>query len=106
MPRYVIERVIEPEAFKLGPRLSQRSLRLIKENYPELVWLHSHIVESDPDGRVRAFCVYESPDEQLIREHSDAIGGMAILNIYPLAGDIAPADIPPEGEPTPDRYCF
>lgn len=104
MPRYVIERLIEPETFHLGPRLSQKAIRLINEQYPELVWLHSHIVESDGEGLVRAFCVYESPNEELLRQHNEAIGGITIVNVYPIAGDVAPEDIPPEGERTAERY--
>jgi hypothetical protein len=104
MPVYVIERLIEPETFAMGPRLSQKAMRLINDQFPDLVWLHSHVVEADETGAVRTFCVYESPNEELVRGHNEAIGGVKIVNIYQLAGDVAPADIPPEGEPTADGY--
>ena len=105
MPVYVIERLIEPETFAMGPRLSQQAIKMINEQFPDLVWLHSHIVEADDGGTVRTFCIYESPNEQMIRDHATATDtGIRVINVYPLAGDVAPSDIPPEGAPTPDSY--
>jgi hypothetical protein len=104
VPRYVVERMIEPETFSLGPKLSQKALRLIDEQFGGLAWVHSHIVEADDSGKVRTFCIYDSPNEQMLIDHAAAIGGHKVLNVYPLAGDVDPGDIPAEGEPTSDSY--
>ncbi len=104
MPRYVVERLFDPRKVQLGPKLSQRSIRLIRERFPDIVWEHSHILESDDDGVVRTFCIYSAPDEDTIRQHAAALADHTVVNVHPIAGDVAPADIPPEGAPTPERY--
>lgn len=104
MPRYLIERLFDQRKEKLGPATSQRSIRLAKEQFPELAWEHSHVVESDDEGLVRTFCVYTAPDERTLRAHALAVGGHVVLNVYELAGDVAPADIPPEGTAAPEAF--
>lgn len=99
MPRYIIERVFDQRQERLGPGTSQRSKRLMRERFPEVVWEHSHIVESDERGWVRTFCVYSAPDEDVIRQHASALGGHVVRNIYALTADVTPADIPEEGQP-------
>jgi hypothetical protein len=102
VPRYVVERVFDQKVEKLTPRTSQRAKRLIDEEFSSIVWEHSHIVESTDDGIVRTFCIYRAPDPDTIRAHASSVGGHEVINVYELAGDVAPADIPPEGEEVPD----
>jgi hypothetical protein len=104
MPRYLIERLFDQRKEKLGPATSQRAIRLVKEDFPGLAWEHSHVVESDEEGAVRTFCIYTAPNEQMLRAHALAIGQHVVLNVYELAGDVAPADIPAEGERVEDDY--
>lgn len=93
MPRYLISRLFdeldEDEQAAVGPR----SRRLIDEHYPEITWEHSHVV-ADETGRLRTFCVYDSPDEAMIRAHADRLGDHSIERIYEIGGDISPADFP------------
>jgi hypothetical protein len=104
MPRYLIERLFDQRKEKLGPSTSQRSMRLAEERFPELAWEHSHVVESDEEGAVRTFCIYRAPNEEMLREHALAVGNHVVLNLYELAGDVAPADVPREGQPVPGGY--
>lgn len=104
MPRYLIERLFDQRQEKLGPATSQRSIRLAEENFPELAWEHSHVVASDEQGAVRTFCIYTAPNEEVLRAHALAIGQHVVLNVYELAGDVAPADIPAEGKPVTNDY--
>ncbi len=67
-------------------------------------WEHSHVVESDEQGEVRTFCIYTAPNEEMLRAHALAVGNHVVLNVYELAGDVAPADIPAEGQRTPQGY--
>lgn len=97
MPRYVIERLFDQKVEKLTPATSHKAMRLIAEEFTSLVWEHSHIVSSTDDGMVRTFCIYSSPDAETIRAHAASVGGHVVLNVYELAGDVAPSDVPPEG---------
>lgn len=103
MPRYVVERLFDQR--EPTPRDSQLSKRLIGEEFTDLVWEHTHVVDADSDGAVRTFCIYTAPNEQRIREHAARLLEHTIVNIYELAADVAPSDIPGEGEPLPDRYA-
>jgi hypothetical protein len=103
MPRFVIERLFYADRLP-SPSDSQRAKRLIAERFPGMVWDHSHIVEPDSAGNVRSFCVYAATSEDQVREHGDLIAPHDILNIYEIGADVAPEDIPAEGEAAPATY--
>jgi hypothetical protein len=90
--RYLIERVWDPmeeeESAAKGP-LSKRILE--DERFSPVVWEHSHTV-MDEQGRLKSFCVYSSPNTDLIREHSRMLGDHRIDHIYEIGGDISPDD--------------
>jgi hypothetical protein len=91
VPRYLIQRnfgQIDDEHLELRAR---RSKELTETSFTLIVWEHSHVVAS-PDGAVRTFCVYSAPDEGIVREHAEAMGGHQIEVIYEIAGDVAPSD--------------
>ena len=71
MTRYLIERVWDPmeeeEMSAKGP-LSKKILE-DNEQFSPVVWEHSHTV-MDEDGQLKSFCVYSSPNTDLIREHA------------------------------------
>lgn len=93
MPRYLIERVWdsmqEEEMAAKGP-LSKRILTE-DEQFSPVVWEHSHMV-MDEDGQLKSFCVYYSPNTELIREHAEQLGDHTVKGIYEIGGDISPAD--------------
>jgi len=93
MTRYLIERVWDPieeeEMSAKGP-LSKKILEGNAQFSP-LVWEHSHTV-MDEDGRLLSYCVYSSPNTDLIREHSRLLGDHSIRHIYVIGGDISPDD--------------
>jgi hypothetical protein len=92
MPRYLIERVWniaqEEEMAAKGPLSKQI---LADEHFSRVEWEHSHVVIGE-DGQLRSYCVYSSPDTQLIEEHSKLLGDHMIEEIYEIGGDISPAD--------------
>jgi hypothetical protein len=104
MPRYVVERLFDQTKEKLTPRTSQKAIRLIEGEFRSLVWEHSHVVASTDDGLVRTFCIYQAPDAETLRAHAASVGGHLVINVYELAGDVAPVDIPPEGEEAPEFF--
>ena len=77
------------------PTVGRRSRVLVEEEFPEITWEHSHVVVGD-DGRVRTFCVYSAPHEEMVREHSRELGDHIIDVIHEIAGDVSPEDLPEE----------
>jgi hypothetical protein len=104
MPRYVVERVFDQRLEKLSPRTSQKAMRLMAEQFTSLVWEHSHVVASTDEGIVRTFCIYQAPDPETVRAHAESVGGHVVVNVYELAGDVTPADIPPEGQDAAEEF--
>jgi hypothetical protein len=104
MPRYMIERLFD-QGEPPTPAVSQTSIRLMQDDFGDLVWEHSHVIVDDEQGFVRTFCVYQAPDEQRLRDHAGKLVKHTIINVYEIEADVAPADIPPEGEPLAARYA-
>jgi len=92
MPRYLIVR-----RFNVGeeemPEVGRKSRAVIEGHYPEIVWEHSHVIVDD-HGTVLTYCVYESPDEETVRKHAEALGDHRIDVMYEIAGDVTPSDFP------------
>jgi hypothetical protein len=93
MPRYLIERAwtaLEEEEMASKGALSKRILTE-DEQFSAVVWEHSHMV-MDEDGQLKSFCVYSSPNTELIREHAVLLGDHTVKGIYEIGGDISPED--------------
>ena len=93
MPRYMVVRTFDVGEDQM-PGVGRRSRVLAEENFPSIVWEHSHVVVDD-DGLVRTFCVYDAPDEETVREHAQMLGRHTIVELHEIAGDVTPADFPP-----------
>jgi hypothetical protein len=94
MPRYVVERTFDVDEEEL-PGVARRSKQIAGEQFPEIVWEHSHVV-IDAMGNLKSFCVYGAPDPETIRRHGALLGSHSIDNIYEIGGDVSPADFPSE----------
>lgn len=92
MPRFVIERRYTVEEADV-PVVATRSKRIVRDDYPEIVWEHSHVVV-DRDGTPMSFCVYGAPTEELVRRHAEQLGDHEVVAIYEIAGDVTPDDFP------------
>jgi hypothetical protein len=71
MPKYVIEREIPGLGMWTEDQLktaSQTSCGVLNELGPEIEWLQSYVTAD------KLYCVYNSPDEKLIREHANRSG--------------------------------
>jgi Protein of unknown function (DUF4242) len=93
MPRYLVVRSFEVGSEQM-PEVGRRSRALTEGDFPEITWEHSHVVV-DEDGRVRTFCVYAAPSEEIVRDHSKKLGQHTIDSLDEIAGDVTPADFPP-----------
>lgn len=90
MPRYLIERVYGDAVEEDMQRIGARSKRVALEQFPEITWEHSHVV-ADESG-IKSFCVYDSPDEDRLRQHAQQVGEHTVTRIYQVVGDVTPAD--------------
>lgn len=67
MPKYMIERTIPGAANLSGNELqsiAQQSCNVLEQLGPQIQWLQSYVAGD------KFYCVYISPDENLIREHA------------------------------------
>ena len=92
MPRYVIERTYEVSEDEM-PNVGRRSKRIAAEQFPDIVWEHSHVVV-DHDGTLKSFCVYQAPTEDMVREHAVLLGQHTVDHVYEIVGDVTPDDFP------------
>lgn len=92
MPRYLIERTFTV-AIEDMPPIGRKSKELTEGEFPEITWEHSHIIVTD-DGKVRTYCIYEAPDEDVVRRHAMALGSHVVDVLYEIAGDVSPSDYP------------
>ena len=92
MPRYVIERTYDVDQDEL-PSVGQRSKAIAGEQFPKIVWEHSHVV-MDSDGVLKSFCIYEAHDEDMIRRHAELLGSHVVDHVYEIGGDVTPDDFP------------
>lgn len=93
MTRYLIERVWDPMEEEEMAAKPPRSKRILQDNeqFSNVVWEHSHTV-MDSEGQLKSFCVYASPNRELLFEHATMLGGHSIANIYEIGGDASPDD--------------
>ncbi|AXJ04453.1 hypothetical protein CFN16_10040 [Pseudomonas fluorescens] len=86
MPKFVIEREI-PGAGKLSEQelkaVSQTSCNVLRELGPEVQWLQSYVTAD------KIYCVYISPNEELVREHAKR-GGFPANSVSRVTSIIDP----------------
>jgi uncharacterized protein DUF4242 len=93
MPRYLVVRSFEVGTEQM-PDVGRRSRSLTENEFAEITWEHSHIIVDD-EGNVRSYCVYDAPNEDIVRQHSKKLGQHTIDALDEIAGDVTPADFPP-----------
>jgi len=86
MPKYLIEREI-PGAGNLSPAdlqaISQTSCGVLQKMGPQIQWLQSYVTGN------KVYCVYISPNEEMIREHAQQ-GGFPANRISEIKSVIDP----------------
>jgi len=86
MPKYVIEREI-PGAGNLSAAelqgVAQTSCNVLKEMGPQIQWVESYVTGD------KVYCVYISPNEDMIREHAKQ-GGFPANRISEIKTTIDP----------------
>lgn len=86
MPKYVIEREI-PGAGNLTPEqlkgISQTSCGVLDAMGPKIQWVHSYVTGD------KIYCVYNAPNEEMVREHAQK-GGFPANSINKVSAIIDP----------------
>lgn len=86
MPKYLIEREI-PGAGKLSSvdlqSISMKSCSVLHRLGPEIQWLQSYVTAD------KVYCIYISPNEELIRQHAEE-GGFPVNLISEIKETIDP----------------
>lgn len=97
MPRYLVERIFHVTEDQM-PSVGRRSKEVAIENFPEIIWEHSHVIV-DENGGVKTYCVYDAPSEEVVRSHAVYLGKHDIASVQEIAGDVTPDDFPLDSEP-------
>lgn len=87
MPTYVIEREIDNIGSSTQEQLkaiSQTSCNVLNNMGPEIKWHHSYVTGN------KIYCVYDAPNEEMIREHARQ-GGFPANSISRVENVISPA---------------
>ena len=92
MPRYMIVRTFDVGEAEMQA-VGRRSREIVENELPEITWERSHVVVDD-SGKVRTFCIYGAPSEEIVLEHSTRLGQHTVDSIDEIAGDVTPADFP------------
>ncbi len=86
MPKFVIEREL-PGAGKLTSDqlkgISQTSCGVLQNLGPEIQWVHSYVTDD------KIFCIYNAPNEEIIRKHAKQ-GGFPANAVRKVAAIIDP----------------
>lgn len=93
MPRYMIERDFGDAVEEDMGRISSNSKRVLQRDFPEVTWEYSYVVSDDASG-IKTFCVYEAPNAELLRTHSERVGEHTITQLYEIGAVVTPADFP------------
>ncbi|HZF66038.1 MAG TPA: DUF4242 domain-containing protein [Chitinophagaceae bacterium] len=86
MPKYIIEREVPGAGNLTGDQLknmSQASCGVLNNLGPQIQWVHSYITDD------KVYCVYNAPNEEMIREHAKQ-GGFPANSINKIASVIDP----------------
>jgi hypothetical protein len=87
MPKFVIEREI-PGAGKLSAdelhAISQKSCGVLNGMGPRIQWIHSYVTDD------KIYCIYQAPDEAMVREHARQ-GGFPANSVARVHAIIDPA---------------
>ncbi len=86
MPKFVIEREI-PGAGKLSNEqlkgISQTSCGVLSNMGPQIQWVHSYVTDD------KIYCVYNAPNEEMVREHAKQ-GGFPANSVSKVSAVIDP----------------
>jgi hypothetical protein len=87
MPRYLLERTLGDVTREDLDGIAAHSTEIRLARFPQIAWEHTHVVRTG-DG-LKAFCVYESPDQDSVLAHAEALG-LPVERCFEVETDLAP----------------
>jgi Protein of unknown function (DUF4242) len=87
MPRYLIERAVGDVTRGQLAEVVERATRVREERFPDIAWLHTHVVRTD-EG-LTAYCVYQAASPDRVSEHAEAIG-LPAQAIHEIEAELTP----------------
>lgn len=87
MPKFVIEREIPGAGALTSDQLhaiSQKSCGVLNGMGPQIQWIHSYVTDD------KIYCIYQAPDEAMVREHAKQ-GGFPANSVARVHAIIDPA---------------
>ena len=84
MPRYIIERNVDPMSRADLEAVARRSKQVISE-MPGLIWIKSYV--SEKEGKI--YCEYDAPSPEALVEHARRTG-IPVHKISEVAIEISP----------------
>lgn len=87
MPKFVIEREIPGAGTLTSDQLhaiSQKSCGVLNGMGPQIQWIHSYVTDD------KIYCIYQAPDEAMVREHARQ-GGFPANSVARVHAIIDPA---------------
>ena len=87
MPKFVIEREIPGAGALTADQLhaiSQKSCGVLNGMGPQIQWIHSYVTDD------KIYCIYQAPDEAMVREHARQ-GGFPANSVARVHAIIDPA---------------
>lgn len=89
MTKFLIERNFGHITSEELAQNATKSLRTMKESFPQLTREYSHVLNTK-DG-IRTACVYLGPSEEMVREHSRQ-ANLPLESVSPIIGTVTPKD--------------
>ena len=87
MPRYLLERTLGDVTRAELDGIATYSTEIRLARFPQIEWEHTHVVRTD-DG-MKAFCLYESPDQESVLAHAEALG-LPVERCFEVETDLGP----------------
>src|ERR1700716_222733 len=91
MPRYLLERTVGDVTRDDLDRIAAHSTEIRLARFPPNRWEHTHVVRTDVG--LKAFCVYESPDQESVLAHAAALG-LPVERCFEVETDLVPYELP------------
>jgi hypothetical protein len=87
--RFLVETDFGPITEDDMQEFAARAAVLEAKHFPDVHWEGSRVC-TQPDGSIRAFCVYEAPGAERLQEHTDVVRENLLTRIYEIVGEIDP----------------
>jgi hypothetical protein len=87
VPRFLLERSLGDVTREQLDAIADHSQEIRVARYPQITWEHTHVVRT-PQG-MKAFCVYDSPDADAVKQHAAELG-LPLEGFFEVETDLSP----------------